>query len=735
MKKLILALMLAFAATACYDDSALVEDVNGLKDQVAGIDAKVNELAEKVATLQLNVDALTSLARALKDGKYITEYTPLEDGTGYVIKFSDDTNIVIKHGVKGDKGDKGDQGDKGETGATGEAGVTPTVTVKEVDGVLYWFINGEQTVPVYEGSPKFTSVDGNLYVTYPGSDELVFIGALTGVSIFDEVVVDEEAGTVTFTFVGEEGLAGDSFVLPLAAKFALEIATNVGLKMNQTSVDIPYTVKGANETTVVDAISMACVAVVDAEKSLVKVTEITTGAQLLVYADNGEGKTSIKKVVFSGESYSVEEVDEVVPAEGGQVVVKGFSNVEFEVVIPEEATWLTLAPATKSAFELTFEVAANEAEEAREAKVDFVRKATEEILMSVTIAQAAAVVENPFAEKVWSIAAVFGGDADRNMTMDSEYVYVAQAAGGNGAIKAISIADPTVTKDVKIATKVSVATNGTHAISCVRMLPNSDASVNGGKDVLVASNLTTGDGTAKLTIYVWTNGIDADPNYFVIDSGTRRLGDKFTIKGTYQSGELWFWDFNADAVIRVNMTDGVAGLWGTPDLAYATGRYGVTVDTGANSIGEIVAHPEATYDGEGNPSSFLATSQLSSGYQVQSAGNAYDLSPWKTTLDLTLAWGFNFFEHNDKKYVAYVQIPEERNNAVLNIIEDVNGADDFQGTLEAQTGLFTADLLDTPAASGTVGHGVGDCATAVVDGVRYIAIQGQNIGVALYKLN
>ena len=103
MKKLIFALVLAFAATACYDDSALREDVNGLKDQVAGIDAKVNELAEKVATLQLNVDALTSLARALKEGKYITEYTPLEDGTGYIIKFSDDTNIVIKHGEKGDK--------------------------------------------------------------------------------------------------------------------------------------------------------------------------------------------------------------------------------------------------------------------------------------------------------------------------------------------------------------------------------------------------------------------------------------------------------------------------------------------------------------------------------------------------------------------------------------------------------------------------------------------------------
>ena len=139
--------------------------------------------------------------------------------------------------------------------------------------------------------------------------------------------------------------------------------------------------------------------------------------------------------------------------------------------------------------------------------------------------------------------------------MDSEYVYVAQAAGGNGAIKAISIADPTVRKDVKVQTYTPAGLdNGTHAISCVRMLPNNDPAVNGGKDVLVASNLTTGDGTEKLIVYVWSNGIDADPNYFVIDSSARRLGDKFTVRGTYQSGELYFFDYgDGTSVIRVAM--------------------------------------------------------------------------------------------------------------------------------------------------------------------------------------
>ena len=336
-----------------------------------------------------------------------------------------------------------------------------------------------------------------------------------------------------------------------------------------------------------------------------------------------------------------------------------------------------------------------------------------------------------FAELVWSTAVPFGGGQDRNMTMDSEYVYVAQAAGGNGVIKAYSIADGSYVKDVKVATKVSVSTNGTHAISCVRMMPNTDASINGGKDVLVASNLTTGDGTAKLTIYVWANGIDADPNYYVIDSGTRRLGDKFTTRGTIQAGELLFFDYaDGNTVIRVNMKDGVAGLWGTPDNAYATGRYAMPI-AGANNIGECTIHPDATFDADGNPTAALLTTNVAGKFFTQTSGNAYELSAWGVDPDLGQTFGYNFFSHNDKDYIAYVKLAADRNSATLNVIEDVNGAADFKGTLEAKTGLFTAPVEGT----GNAGHGVADCATAVAGDVRYIAVMAQNIGLSVYKLN
>lgn len=338
-------------------------------------------------------------------------------------------------------------------------------------------------------------------------------------------------------------------------------------------------------------------------------------------------------------------------------------------------------------------------------------------------------VESPL-ELVWDAAVPFGGGQDRNMTMDSEYVYVAQAVGGNGAIKAISIVDPAQTKDVKVTTYTPAGLdNGTHAISCVRMLPNTDPAVNGGKDVLVASNLTAGDGTEKLIVYIWSNGIDADPNYFVIDSGARRLGDKFTVKGTYQAGELHFFDFkDGNTVVRVNVKEGVAGLWGTPELAYATGRYAMPV-AGANNIGECTIHPDATFDGDGNPNAALLTTNAVNGFFTQDKGNVYAASAWGTDPALTQTYGYNFFSHNDKNYIAYVKVAGDRNSAALNIIEDVNGAADFKGTLEAQTGRFTAPVNGT----GNAGHGVGDCATVVIDGTRYISVMAQNIGISLYK--
>ena len=728
MKKIFFALMMGLAICACtpeaYDDTAI-------KEQIDNLDDRLTKVEEDLATLELNVAAMKTLAEALKTGKYIESVTPLEDGTGYTITFSDETTIVIKNGEKGDKGETGDKGDKGDTGAAGVDGKTPTVAVKEVDGVLYWFINGEQGPAVYEEAPVFTSVDGNLYVTYPGG-EPQFVGALTGVSIFKSVVVNEEEGTVTFTFVGENGEAGDSFDLPLAEKFALEIAESVGLAKEQTSVEIPYTVKGANATTTVDVLAVACEAVVEAE--VIKVSNIAAGAQMLVFADNGEGKTSIRKVVFSAENYSVEAVDYVIPAEGGQVVVKGVSNVPFEVVIPAEAAWLTQV-VTKSAFELTFAAEKNEGEE-RSAKVDFVRKGTEEVLMTVTITQPG--VAKSLFTRVWGYYSVpesnwFDGVADNlkgswyggdtNLAMDDEYIYIPFGTGTPGIYK-INI------KTQEISTlPVDGISGGTYPTSCVRIVKNTDSSVNNGKDVLLVGNLALAN--EPLNFYAYVNGIDNAPVKVYSLNSARRFGDKFSVSGTWQSGIIWLrsnQDSPLEAVIPIN--NGALQTWIDP--------YRITNEDD-ECISEISWYPVS--DNTKQDYCLMSTTSdigvhLMKGCSVAGAATEEAVFP-----ELAKTFGYKFFEFGGKKYIAWTSLKYGNSKPRLQVIEGdgstmeslKDALTNYSERLVAEFALSNADN-DFDFAGNPAAKTLCDCDVRVTEDAVYIAALGENCGLSLIKL-
>lgn len=720
--------MMGLAICACtpeaYDDTAI-------KEQIDNLDDRLTKVEEDLATLELNVAAMKTLAEALKTGKYIESVTPLEDGTGYTITFSDETTIVIKNGEKGDKGETGDKGDKGDTGAAGVDGKTPTVAVKEVDGVLYWFINGEQGPAVYEEAPVFTSVDGNLYVTYPGG-EPQFVGALTGVSIFKSVVVNEEEGTVTFTFVGENGEAGDSFDLPLAEKFALEIAASVGLAKEQTSVEIPYTVKGANATTTVDVLAVACEAVVEAE--VIKVSNIAAGAQMLVFADNGEGKTSIRKVVFSAENYSVEDVDYVIPGDGGQVVVKGVSNVPFEVVIPAEAAWLTQV-VTKSAFELTFAAEKNEGEE-RSAKVDFVRQGTEEVLMTVTITQPG--VAKSLFTRVWGYYSVpesnwFDGVADNlkgswyggdtNLAMDDEYIYIPFGTGTPGIYK-INI------KTQEISTlPVDGISGGTYPTSCVRIVKNTDSSVNNGKDVLLVGNLALAN--EPLNFYAYVNGIDNAPVKVYSLNSARRFGDKFSVSGTWQSGIIWLrsnQDSPLEAVIPIN--NGALQTWIDP--------YRITNEDD-ECISEISWYPVS--DNTKQDYCLMSTTSdigvhLMKGCSVAGAATEEAVFP-----ELAKTFGYKFFEFGGKKYIAWTSLKYGNSKPRLQVIEGdgstmeslKDALTNYSERLVAEFALSNADN-DFDFAGNPAAKTLCDCDVRVTEDAVYIAALGENCGLSLIKL-
>lgn len=734
MKKVFFALMLGLALVACtkeYDDSAL-------KEQIENLEGRVDQIAEDLATYKSSVDALKSLAQAIKEGKYIVSYAPFtgEEGTGYTITFSDETSIVVYHGEKGDKGEPGDKGNKGDKGDKGEDGVNaPSITVAENNGELYWFIGSTPAAPVYEASPVFFSEEGKLYVKF-GEQEPVEVGTLTGKSIFEDVEVVD--GEMVFTFLPAEGeTVGESFRVPLAEVFALEVNTEVGLAAGAVAVDLPYVVKGGNDATVVDVIAFGCKAVVEAD--VIKITEITEGASVLAFADNQEGKTSIRKITFAPEKVEVTPVAEALESKGGNVSVKGITNVEFDVVISEEAKeWLSYVE-KKAAFELLFSIKPN-AGAAREAEVSLVRKGTETVLTSFVIAQQSKPLEP---KRVWGKYApdsngwiVMGaGNLDRGMAMDNQYIYVSKSTAYAPVIKAFKY-DGTEAFECNVTGMGSDNEWGDamqYSVNCVRTMPKADGSY-----VLIACNLKLND-TQVLEVWAWVDGPESAPTCigrYAYDSVAnaqdhRRYGDRFDVKGTWEEGELWFPSMQADDHGKTIVFKTFAGV----DAANRPSAY-YRMEPSQSNMKDLAFYP-------GADEVFSTCPANAKFVKLDGTTHSTGWINWAVTADYTethlLTFGYNFFEVNGKKYIAYVKIDQQNGKTGrLVIIEDGDGSlDGFKAALTANKVAWEfplqheSDFAAESAAS--TGNTLGNCKVVTVDGVKYIGAHIQGLGCSLFR--
>ena len=287
------------------------------------------------------------------------------------------------------------------------------------------------------------SEDGKGVIVSFKTAESIFIPLDLDASQVDGVVVAKV--TVGENEAVFEYTDGTKVTLPLykAQEFALVLdAAHLTVNAGET-VKIAYSVTGATENTVVDVLATSAGYVAKVVESNVEVTvpKPFVDGSVLVWADNGDGKTSIKKVTFEENSISVEEVAEV-PAEGGSVVIKGVSNVEVAAEVVEGAEWLKAAPAAKAEFSFEFTAAANEGE-ARTAKVAL-KTAAGAVLYTVEVAQAAGKKAALELKRVWGKYAetadgwiVMGaGNLDRGMAMDDKYIYVSKSTSYAPVIKA-----------------------------------------------------------------------------------------------------------------------------------------------------------------------------------------------------------------------------------------------------------------------------------------------------------
>ena len=334
--------------------------------------------------MNANISSLKTIVEALQTNDYVTSVTPVTEGgkeVGYTIIFSKSGSITIYHGKDGADGapgadDKdGADGAPGADGKDGTDGQTPVVGVRQdADGVYYWTLNGEwllddsgNKIPTTgkDGiTPQLKIEDGYWYVSYDNGASWTEVGKAVGENGKD----------------GEDGADGDSFfrsvtqddanvyftladgtVITLPKKVSLSIEFDsedlVVMAPNSTR-DIRYTVTSVLPDVEVEALSSGDVQakVVPDETGestgVIRVRipgdSIDEYCKVVVLVSNGE-KVIMRTLTFEEEAIEVvDEAKVTANAEGGEVELLYLSNVECEVVIPEDAkSWISVAPESK----------------------------------------------------------------------------------------------------------------------------------------------------------------------------------------------------------------------------------------------------------------------------------------------------------------------------------------------------------------------------------------------------
>ena len=319
----------------------------------------------------------------------------------------------------------------------------------------------------------------------------------------------------------------------------------------------------------------------------------------------------------------------------------------------------------------------------------------------------------------------FSAGTERNVAIDDNWIYIAETNKTKN-IWAISRTDPGTYKLLPVGT---VKDEGIFYVSCPRIIPNTDPAINGGKDVLVVSNMNEGDPT----LYIYDKGIDNDPSVLNMQTwASRRLGDTFTYWGTFQDGVLFYKDFNsAQGTVTFRLSGKVTGS------AYLVGRIVAPPVTGA---GAYFPFPDDINNGvssvRGGTTAWLTTASKDL-KTLEGADNA----PALTELSGYFAdTAFRFFEMGDKRYVAYTRqvsssdgrlfiLEGEQGQAWKDIILERNVV--YHAAIQNDTEQDGISEEPSPMSSGNSGM---DLDVRKIGGDVYIAVVKQNVGLSLFRL-
>ncbi len=327
-----------------YDDSALSGRVDDLEE-------RVTEIEKTLKDLQTNVNGLSTIIKALEQENRIKNIRPLEDGTGYVIEFTELGEMTIKNGEKPSIG----------------------VTLGQ-DGLYYWTVDGElmldgdQPIPATI-APEFKVEGGQFWFRVNGGQWAPVAGSDSGVGLIKDIKEDEE----NVTFILSEG---GEIVIPKVQAFRLNIGiSDAGIFAN-SSVSIPYTITAGDAETKVAAIAGAGYQASvsgNSTSGIITVTApgtIPVKADVIVMAVNGKGVSSSKILTFEQGQLKVAKDTYTIGAQGGELAIELETNVEFSIFKDPDPSnaWLAIVndQPTKALRKETVKVSAEKYEEGTE---------------------------------------------------------------------------------------------------------------------------------------------------------------------------------------------------------------------------------------------------------------------------------------------------------------------------------------------------------------------------------
>ena len=409
---IVAALLLMVGCSKEYDDSALVGRVDDLESRVQRLEQLCQQMNTNISSLQTIVTALqnndyvTGVTPITENGKTIgytitfakaqsitiyhgkdgqngadgkdgqdgadgkdSDYVPAigvkkdTDGIYYWTLdgewlLDDAGNKIKAQGVDGKDGVDGEDGADGENGKDGEDGKDGTDGINGADGKDgitpqlkiendYWYVSYDNGAS-WTQLGKATGEDGK-----DGTNGTDGTNGADGKSFFQDVTQDDN--NVYFTLAD-----GTVITIPKGLALSIEFAESDLVVMSPNSTrEIGYTVTSATETVKVEVTSSADIkakAVTDNASGLTGKIHITTGAtiddeysKVIVFVSNGD-KVIMRSITFEEAGLVVEEnATKQATAEGGEMTLEFLSNVECEVVIPEDAqSWMSVVPTTRA---------------------------------------------------------------------------------------------------------------------------------------------------------------------------------------------------------------------------------------------------------------------------------------------------------------------------------------------------------------------------------------------------